>query len=633
VARLPDSLDLDAAESTIVVALLDNSIRGNPQWRDCVKAMEARVTGFGKRHLFLPIACEDRVFGLVERTNCIRLYEVIATEMHVRLVSVLTHELARLLLSRSANVPTDSFGTLEKSYAPVKLFLSHSKHGLDGQVIAIELRDFGRQHHPVATFYDSNDIAPGYDFAKEIVANVAESAMIVIHTDTYSDRSWCRKEVLAAKRYGCPVLIVNAVTAGEDRQFPYLGNAPSVRWVFDSPRRCEIVIDAALREVLRNAYFIEHVRTIKKAGYLTGTSIDIPTAPEILTYLNLVNTKRCERNKRTMLLYPDPPLGDEEVELLESLNPSNINVTTPTTFAVEPDSGLSEPYFMGRLIGLSISNSADLSTYGMGPVHLEDAMVECARHLLAQGASLAYGGDLRLGGFTNTLFELVRSHNRAGGKERIHNFLAWPIWLRIDPTIWHEYLDEMLEYRLPPPTDLGTDPLLYVGPDDMPGRYIWSRSLTAMRAEMNDHTAARILLGGQVTGYKGKYPGLLEEALLALRAKKPLYVIGGFGGCARSIVDALKGGSPEIFTEAFQAADPLFAPMAARYRADAAEGKACPIDYVGELKHLQSTGLGGLNNGLTDGENEILAISKNLPEIVYLLLKGLSKCLNKNLQL
>jgi hypothetical protein len=77
----------------------------------------------------------------------------------------------------------------------------------------------------------------------------------------------------------------------------------------------------------------------------------------------------------------------------------------------------------------------------MGLAHLEDAMVECARHLLAQGASLAYGGDLRPGGFTTTLFELVRSHNRVGSKERIRNFLAWPIWLRIDPAIWHEYLD------------------------------------------------------------------------------------------------------------------------------------------------------------------------------------------------
>jgi hypothetical protein len=624
-AGLPESLDLDAAESTVVIALLDNSIRGDSEWRDCIREMESRITGSGRRHLFLPIACEDRVLGLVEKTNCVRLYKVAATEMPERLVSALTHELARLLLAKFADVATDSFGTLEKSYAPVKLFLSHSKHGPDGTLIATELRDYGRQHLPVATFYDSNDIAAGHDFEKEILANAAESAVVVIHTDTYSDRSWCRKEVLAAKRFGCPVLVVNAVTVGEERLFPYLGNAPSVRWLFDSSRRCEIVIDAALREVLRNIYFVAHVRAIKKAGYLADTNVEIATAPEVLTYLNLVHAKKCDRTKPSILLYPDPPLGDEEIELLENLNPSNITVTTPTTVAIAPSPGVSDPPLKDQLIGLSISNSPDLSAFGMGLVHLEDAMVECARHLLTQGASLAYGGDLRPGGFTTILFELVRSHNRAGTKERIHNFLAWPIGLHVDAGIWREYMDEIRDYRVAPPVDLGLDPTVDVGPDDMPGRYIWSRSLTAMRVDMNSQTAARVLLGGQVRGFKGKYPGVLEEALLALRSKKPLYLVGGFGGCTQSIVQALKGDTPEAFTEAFQSTDPLFATIAARYQIDAAEGKGNPINYAGELKYLQSVGLVGLENGLSEDENNVLSNSKNLPEIVYLVLKGLSQ--------
>jgi len=260
-------------------------------------------------------------------------------------------------------------------------------------------------------------------------------------------------------------------------------------------------------------------------------------------------------------------------------------------------------------------------------VHLEDAMVEGARHLLVQGASLAYGGDLRPGGFTAILCELVRSHNRAGSKERVHNFLAWPIDLRLDPGIWKEYLDEIHPYNLPPPADLGVNDKAYVGPDEPAGRYAWARSLTAMRQVMNDKISARVLLGGQVIGFKGKYPGLFEEALIALRAKKPLYLIGGFGGCTRAIAEALQGGAPEVFTEPFQAREPLFRGMADRYNADAAAGKTSPMDYAGELHFLQATGVSGLNNGLTANENNILFTSKNLPEIVYLLLKGLSQCL------
>ena len=216
-ANLPDALDLDAAETTVVVVLIDTSIRADQPWRDCVRGIEGHVAGTGRRHLFLPIACEDKVLTVVDKTNCIRLYNIELHDRPDRLISALTHELARLLLAKGSDVKTEDFGTLEKSYAPVKLFISHSKHGREGTVIATELRDYGRQHLPVATFYDSNDIAAGSNFEKEIRANVAESAMLVVQTNTYSDREWCRKEVLFAKHYGCPVLVVNAVTIGEER--------------------------------------------------------------------------------------------------------------------------------------------------------------------------------------------------------------------------------------------------------------------------------------------------------------------------------------------------------------------------------------------------------------------------------
>jgi len=38
------------------------------------------------------------------------------------------------------------------------------------------------------------------------------------------------------------------------------------------------------------------------------------------------------------------------------------------------------------------------------------------------------------------------------------------------------------------------------------------------------------MLGGRTLGYKGKYPGLVEEALITLQAGKPLFLLGGFAG-------------------------------------------------------------------------------------------------------
>jgi H+/gluconate symporter-like permease len=65
-----------------------------------------------------------------------------------------------------------------------------------------------------------------------------------------------------------------------------------------------------------------------------------------------------------------------------------------------------------RVIAISTSESPDMPVLGLTDEHLRDAMAEIARHLLALGARLAYGGDLRAYGFTDLLFELVARHSR-----------------------------------------------------------------------------------------------------------------------------------------------------------------------------------------------------------------------------
>ena len=43
----------------------------------------------------------------------------------------------------------------------------------------------------------------------------------------------------------------------------------------------------------------------------------------------------------------------------------------------------------------------------------------------------------------------------------------------------------------------------------------------------------RVCLGGRTEGYQGREPGVMEEARLALTYRKPLYLMGGFGGATR----------------------------------------------------------------------------------------------------
>ena len=98
---LPDALALDTAETTVVVVLLDTSIRADQAWRECVRNIEKQIAVQGRRHLFLPIACEDKVLTVVDKANCVRLYKFEPKEKSDRLVSAITHELARVLFGEA----------------------------------------------------------------------------------------------------------------------------------------------------------------------------------------------------------------------------------------------------------------------------------------------------------------------------------------------------------------------------------------------------------------------------------------------------------------------------------------------------------------------------------------------------
>lgn len=84
-----------------------------------------------------------------------------------------------------------------------------------------------------------------------------------------------------------------------------------------------------------------------------------------------------------------------------------------------------------KAVVISISESDDMAILGLAEEHLRDAMGEVARHLLAMGARLIYGGDLRRDGFTELLVELVVRHRRDAdvGDERtgVVSYLPWPI--------------------------------------------------------------------------------------------------------------------------------------------------------------------------------------------------------------
>lgn len=255
-----------------------------------------------------------------------------------------------------------------------------------------------------------------------------------------------------------------------------------------------------------------------------------------------------------------------------------------------------------KSIAVSTSHSPDMKGLGLHDEHLRDAMTEIARHTLALGAKLVYGGDLRKEGFSTLLFELAARYRRDSKDSRklgVTNYLAWPVHIRETPDHLFQVaadLEGTAELRL---LDINGKDIGLAGRRDLPTRQPsepeWTKGLSAMRLTMRRTTHARIILGGVVDRFMGSMPGIAEEALYSLQGRQPIYIMGGFGGCAHDVAEAIGVLEPR------------------RVR-----------DWRGRDRFQKFRGK-SLKNGLSAEENRILASTPHIDQAIVLILRGLTK--------
>ncbi len=172
------------------------------------------------------------------------------------------------------------------------------------------------------TFFDTNDISYGSNFGEQIKKSASESALVVFQSDSYSDREWCRIEVLEAKTVGIPIVIVNAVQNGEKRAFPYLGNYPSIRFKNNFIE----IIDLTLEQVLFNLFTKNFLDALTDL-YKIKTAKILSTSPELFNFIQLKKQGVNPGEKYGLVIYPDPPLGSEEMEILNQLDDNFVFIT------------------------------------------------------------------------------------------------------------------------------------------------------------------------------------------------------------------------------------------------------------------------------------------------------------------
>ena len=452
----------------------------------------------------------------------------------------------------------------------LKLFISHAKR--DGLVVAENLRNSLRSKTKLDSFFDKNDIIEGVDFEKQIKENVKSSLLMVLDSDAYGTRQWCQKEILCAKKYGVPIVVVDMHSDVITRTFPYMGNVPSVRLKDDN-------LDSAINLLLRTGLRYEYQKNYLTKIVKEGNNDDF----DILSYQpELLDMHMLEKNN---VLYPEPPVSEEERRILNS---TKKNFITP----LEKEGLLLD----GEFISISVSNTNENRP---DEIMLRDMVVEISRYILNAGGKILYGGSGSRDGYVNLFSQISEKYGKikieSEGKDLpedeayIYNYYAWP-YMNVLSNDDMAYLKHchLCAQQIYPDGISEEQKRLIPSTQDEEGKMQIISSLSHMRDVRCREAKAFIIVGGKTKGSLTPTPGILEEYIKARATKKPIYLLGGFGGEAALISKSV-------------------------------------ISRETIIKSIQDDTYESLNNGLNKEENMRLLLSTNVFEIIRLIISGMKK--------
>jgi len=607
----PTDQNLDQAQCSFVVPLADTDMNLSKDWCDFVADLWQSCEA--SKHRCVPIQLTEDAWPLsAKRLGTVNFVRAFAEPEQTRAEFISR----RIIIELCRYLHGDTVGG-ESPEAPTKLFISHTKIDIEQEPMVVKnLKVYLQADQPIDTWFDSGDIPGGSTFSEKISEGIQDSSLLCVLTDHYASREWCRKEILLAKEKQRPVVVINALTHTEVRSFPYIGNLPVICWN-DDP---QAAIDLILKETLRHLHTRILLQQWKQADDLVFTM-----PPELATIIGLPIP--------STVLYPEPPLGSEEVLMLKK---TGVTISTPLERLT------SERILKGKTVAISMSESTDCHHYGVDKLHLDSAMLELSRYLLVQGTTLAYGGHLGSQGYTEKLTELVHSHNQftdIDPVERIINYVGWPIPLSKEQRASYKYIAELNRVSRPKDidetlhSDFSEDPNFFPADKSAKHRYAWARGMTAMRMLETKETIARVVLGGTFgpttkTGvdgsqteswYASRIPGVLEEIIISIEAKQPVFLLGGFGGVAAMVVDIIEGKDRPEMTWDYQRKAPNAEAMRELYN----DRDDNWLSYDEMIVMLRNKGIAGINTLLSEEEHKLLFRTRDPILMSSIIIKGL----------
>lgn len=299
--------------------------------------------------------------------------------------------------------------------------------------------------------------------------------------------------------------------------------------------------------------------------------------------------------------------------------------------------GMQRP-LAGLVVNLSISESEDSVERGFPAWQVNRVTLQVVAALFGQGVGLIFGHDWREDGVMEAVHGFARqmqspvpiASNEAVAIEQplLQNLIPWPDVPRL-PTEDLERLASTLRVErsgLPDELKPYDERARAEGLESRLYRYMRARGLTNLRHRLGAVAHARLCLGGRTSGAAGRYPGVIEEAFLALRIRKPLYLAGLLGGATYQVIEAIEGRAmAENFCAGTDVNELYVAPPVTERDPRTQADRLADRGAVWEA--FRGAGRAALAeaNGLSREENAELFFTPVLDRTIQLILTGLSR--------
>lgn len=330
---MPLGIDFHESERTILVVLAESNMANDETFRNYISTLASSQSSTARMFFFSMDSFGSGVDPSQDQRLFAPIYQIIHTESALQfkhrcreIEGILVHELCRSLLDREPSYQVSGAGQ-ERGAGPIKLVLSYSRE--DGHAIAKVLRMHILSNIKLSTFLEYGEVCRSVELSHGQENGFdMNTALLVIDTDAHTSSGAWEEDVVEAKRSGASVVFVDDVRDVDERSFPYSGNVASVRW----KQNPHDILFLALQQILKQRFVKMHLDNLKDVLELEENRYVIFTLGRMPELFHFSSLKELVSERQSVLvLYPDPPLGKVEFQIMSGIR-ENWVWATPTTF-------------------------------------------------------------------------------------------------------------------------------------------------------------------------------------------------------------------------------------------------------------------------------------------------------------